>query len=1139
MARQTAVMRRVVRSLAAADAADVSDRELLARFAADGDQAAFAAVVARHTAMVLGVCRRSLPQPHDPEDACQAVFLLLAQKAGRVRWQPSAAGWLYTTARKVARNARVSADRRARRESRAAVPVAVPPPDPMTGRELAAVLDEELTRLPRRYRDPLVLCYLEGLTQDEAAARLGVPVETLKSQVKRARRRLADALSARGCELGVALLAAVATSAGTASASLRDSILSASPSPAASALARGAAVNPLTRGKTILLVAAGVAALGLGILPVLPTAAQPPKDGPAPKTVEQPAETRVAATRFRADRTIGDARYSRDGKRIVGHAGRTLYVWDANDGSVVRRIDTRLELLDGPIRRDDHELAFAVHPKEPRVAVGGIKDGKPYLQVWDYETGKLVAEAATPYDALKVLAWTPDGTRLLERSNVGGDKPTAWKLVVRDGELSEVHAHDLPKAFGEWCTVMHALAGSKEAILWQNGKEPTVVDLASGAVVRTIRSDSKIPSDLGTSPDGKTLIATGTTFMTLIDLATGDERRQLPILRDGWYKPRPLFSPDSKTVYVWDHKPVAYDVATGAEKWRGTFRTVHTVRMMLCDVSPDGTTVLTRRGHALARLDAKTGAERDPPDGPSHPPTVVWSPDGRRLFVRAERHDRTWTAYDAASGKRLFDLLPTGLIAGEDWKMMPDLFFVRGGTEIVTGVVLAESTERSGPNELLVFDATTGKPLRRLGDPLPKDLFQWSHLVAVDADASAVVLQRYAISARPAPPGGILQLDYDNEERYPTIRWDPVKGKKLGEWDVVGNRTEPARHYAPYSVTIGMTQPDPNPGSKKPDPFKLRVYSMVDGTRVHELTTGYVNLEVDRLQGNFLLTEGADSKWVTRRNTMRWTPQPPIGYDLWELPARDGVRVFDLDAQATVALGPGGRYVLRVADDHAVEIVEPFVLKKAVARIATADQARHFEFSPDGSRVAVSLADASVVIWDTAPWRARIAEALGREVPADLGPLWDALAKDSTAGLRAARLLSVAGDKAVTLLAQKVAARKPPADAQVKQWIADLDSPKFATREKAEKDLRELGPQAEPSLRAELKLGPTPEVKERITKLLADAATAKPTPEQNRELRAVQALEWMDTPASRALLAKWAQGDPSAALTKAAKAAGH
>src|SRR5207248_7291186 len=155
-----------------------SDRDLLARFVRDGDQSAFAGVVARHAAMVIGVCRRALPRSVDAEDACQAVFWLLARKAARTPWQPSVANWLYATARKVACNARVAAQRRARREGRAAVSEVSLAADPVGGRELARVLDEEMDRLPPHYRDPLVLCYLAGLTQDQAAARLDVPEGT-------------------------------------------------------------------------------------------------------------------------------------------------------------------------------------------------------------------------------------------------------------------------------------------------------------------------------------------------------------------------------------------------------------------------------------------------------------------------------------------------------------------------------------------------------------------------------------------------------------------------------------------------------------------------------------------------------------------------------------------------------------------------------------------------------------------------------------------------------------------------------------------------------------------------------------------------------------------------------------------------
>src|SRR3954452_19999971 len=138
----------LLRKLRVGDDRALADRELLLKFARERSQGAFEELVARHAPMVLGVCRRGLANPADAEDACQAVFLLLAQKAKSVRWQASIANWLYTTARKVSRNARLSAHRRTVREARAATPELLRPVDTMSGRELLTALDEELDKLP-------------------------------------------------------------------------------------------------------------------------------------------------------------------------------------------------------------------------------------------------------------------------------------------------------------------------------------------------------------------------------------------------------------------------------------------------------------------------------------------------------------------------------------------------------------------------------------------------------------------------------------------------------------------------------------------------------------------------------------------------------------------------------------------------------------------------------------------------------------------------------------------------------------------------------------------------------------------------------------------------------------------------------
>jgi RNA polymerase sigma factor (sigma-70 family) len=319
--RSTTVLRQFLRTAAGGDAATLCDRDLLLRFAESGDQAAFGALFRRHAGMVLGVCRRVLPSEPDAEDACQATFLLLSRKAKSDRWQPSVANWLYLTARRVARNARVTAERRARREQSAAVPEAVQPVDQMTGRELLAALDEELDKLPPRYREPLVLCYLEGLTRDEAAARLGVPAVTLKSQLDRGRKRLADALTKRGCVLGAGLLALAATSpAGASPLRLAEGVLASvagSPPAAVARLAGGVTMNGLPK-KTglaaLVLLAAGV--VNLGVAALSSSATHPPGERPpapeaqAPEIASLVAETRE--TKF-SGRVVDP-----DGKPVAG-----------------------------------------------------------------------------------------------------------------------------------------------------------------------------------------------------------------------------------------------------------------------------------------------------------------------------------------------------------------------------------------------------------------------------------------------------------------------------------------------------------------------------------------------------------------------------------------------------------------------------------------------------------------------------------------------------------------------------------------------------------------------------------------------------------------------------------------------------
>jgi RNA polymerase sigma factor (sigma-70 family) len=192
--------------------AGLSDRQLIERFAAARDETAFAALVARHGPMVLGVCRELLADHHHAEDAFQAVFLVLARKGPSLREPELLGNWLYGVALRTARKARCRLARRYQAEEAGAAgrPEARPAVDaePLIEREQAEALHVEINRLPGTFRAPVVLCYFEGLTLDEAAHRLRWPVGTTRSRLARARDKLRRGLTRHDFALSATALAA-------------------------------------------------------------------------------------------------------------------------------------------------------------------------------------------------------------------------------------------------------------------------------------------------------------------------------------------------------------------------------------------------------------------------------------------------------------------------------------------------------------------------------------------------------------------------------------------------------------------------------------------------------------------------------------------------------------------------------------------------------------------------------------------------------------------------------------------------------------------------------------------------------------------------------------------------------------------
>src|SRR5262245_55356068 len=191
------------------------DGQLLQQFVGRREETAFAALLQRHGPLVFAVCRQLLHDPHDAEDVFQATFLVLARKAASIRRHESLAAWLHRVAVNLARTARTSAAKRQRHERQAGVMAQESSPDEVLLSDWQPILHEEVDRLPQKYRLPVVLCYFEGKSHDEAAHQLGWPLGTVKGRLARARQLLRTRLARRGLALTVAgITAALAQGAG-------------------------------------------------------------------------------------------------------------------------------------------------------------------------------------------------------------------------------------------------------------------------------------------------------------------------------------------------------------------------------------------------------------------------------------------------------------------------------------------------------------------------------------------------------------------------------------------------------------------------------------------------------------------------------------------------------------------------------------------------------------------------------------------------------------------------------------------------------------------------------------------------------------------------------------------------------------
>jgi RNA polymerase sigma factor (sigma-70 family) len=1080
------------------------DAVLLNRFALANDREAFELLIARHGPMVLGTARRFVDHTHDAEDVFQAVFLSLARLAKTIRQGRTLPAWLHKTTCRIA--AKVRKNRVSGSKERPPEPCENSAPEAqLVWQEVRQALDEELQHLPERLRCPLLLCYLSGLTRDEAAKQLGWSLGTLKRRLEEGRSALRRRLERRG--ISAAGLALAVLSPAALDAEVRPALVQ-SCVDAVSGKETAASVSALlltttTTFKSLAMkaVIVSLALIGLGIAIYSSFGRADP-----PNPVEEKKSPEPQATAKRVD-SLGDplpdgaimrlgTRRHHDHKQTWPWQNRPMSWQSRPDGksylvvhrgvnsSEIRRIDSKTGVVveSWPIGKSRGNVAWA---SQDDVVVGFSPDGRYVLFTNDYIPHGLVEEAQE---------WHLTFYDLTERKPV-------WSISKK---LEPKDWPDLGRcvfsANNQW--IVTARYGNELVRLW---------GARTGKQLWEHRSKGQSLSPIGFVDDGDTVVLHGDNdgSIYLFDRAKGTEGKSFPTAgQKSWGQI--LLSPDGKHVImctlqppsIWDLEGKQVAVLEGHKAWAN-----------VAAFSPDGKKLYTgcydtfviEREWPMGKPIRKIELGRD------RVQRMAVSPDGKRLEVVFEG-EQALIFYDLETGKQLPEPIEGHRSTVYGIECAPD------------GSLISFGSDRS----VRTWDLKQGKSVAQFAVELDLN----GRGFALSADGTRVAVPDYDVKSI-----GIYERRTGNRLR--NIPADHVSNQQLA--------------FSPdgrFLAGIGTTN------------RSAQVWDVDKGAQVLKVQAGNVNSVAGAFSPDGRTFAFGDAGQVRMWDTATWKEgtgiqvvATPWGLARLEYSpdARmiaiasefgDGIRLYEVatrrerahvqppgSTRCPVRFSHTGRLLAWVNDHNKIHVFDVRTGSLAGPFTGHDDAITGLAFTIDDKALASSSGDCTILIWDVS---AKTAAKTAPHAKADED--WQALrGEDAQKAFAAIRRLAADPETALKTVAEHLKPAKPIDSQGVAARLRDLDHPQFAERDRAARELEEFGDGVAVALEKFLATPPSAEARQRAEKILAKIRGRDATDQAAQSLRALEILEWLGTARARELVERLAKGAEGVSFTEEAK----